>query len=46
MKIFFYNRRNDLLVIPTRNYINYGNDGLFTNDAEVIKQELKQKNSL
>ena len=32
------------LTIPTRNYDNYGNDGLFTNDVEVIKHELKLKN--
>jgi len=32
------------LKIPTRNFDNYGNDGLFTNDVEVIKKSLKLKN--
>lgn len=36
--------RYSTLTIPTRNYDNYGNDGLFTNDVEVIKHELKLKN--
>jgi hypothetical protein len=30
--------------IPTRNYGNYHGDGVFTNDIEVIKKELKKAN--
>ena len=48
LEIEVYNKCKSLgfktLFIPTRNYIDYGGDGLHTNDIEVIKNELSISN--